>query len=680
MRIDTKKQYVLFVTIAAVCVVAEAAGLVFAFGPAISLVRPGAGIALAAVLIFGYRALPGIAAGTFIAYCLILQSLGETLSLRVVDTVLASMGLAGAEALEAATALWLLRIVDFRRNLQSVADVVKFVGFAAVISTWIGAVLGTFTLYMAGVVSEDLLARAFLAWWFGNAIAALAIAPFLLTWQDRCLGRRRRWEAVCVGTLLVVACQIAFGEWSGINQTSYPLAFLPFPLVMWAALRFRGFGAAVASAFTTIAGVFSILRTQQLLDWESAFVPTLIQYAFSGSICVTALLIAATQSERRRAEERRRARDSQFRSLLSAIPDALFVFDAEGHYRQIFTADTDLIVDQPENLLGKRLHEAIPKKPADLVLRIIDQVITSGQPVDTNYPLTIQGVSKRFSARVVPYGDADDPLVLWVARDISDLHHTQSKLKADEALMRNLLQLQEDERKLLSYELHDGLVQYMVGAHMALEGVFGGLHPDQRKSRESLTWSRDLIRQSIDEARNLISELRPLIIDESGIVESIGYLINDQLGTQFKVRFIPLVEGGRLPPLLEATVFRIVQELFCNIRKHSQAKRVEIKIVQTSRSLEMMIEDDGFGFDVEDSTIARFGIDSIRKRVDLFGGKSSIQSIPGKGTRVNVTLPFELPTSIEPIQVTPSSMTNSIEHPAEGAPPTPPSSSETPHR
>lgn len=647
-----KNYWLLLLGVVGVYVAAETMGLVFAFRPAISFVRPAAGIALAVVLLFGSRALPGILVGAFIAHGLILQSLAETLELGLFEVLSAAVGLAIAESVEAGTALWMLQRVGFRRSLQAVSDVVKFVIFAALASTLVGAIIGTSTLFLAGVVERELLGRLLISWWFGNAIAAVAITPFLLTWKDRKLKDEQQWEAFCLSLLLILACQIAFGKWPNSNQTSYPLAFLPFPLVMWAALRFRGFGAAVASAFTTIAGVFTVLRTQGLFDLESAFEPVLIQYAFSGSICVTALLISANQAERRRAEQERLRRESEFRSLLSAIPDALLVFDADGRYRQVFTANRDLIVDSPEKLVGKRMHDVLSESATDIGMQVIKKVLETGEPVDTNYPITIDGVLKRFSARVVPYGTAADPLVLWVARDISVLHQTQIKHRADEALLRNLLELQEDERKLLSYELHDGLVQYMVAAHMTLEAVARNLTPDQESSQESLKWSRELIHKSIDEARALISELRPMIIDESGIVESIGYLINELLGPDYNVQFIPMVNNERLPPLLEGTVFRIVQELLSNIREHSKAKNVKIQLVQNSSTLQMTIEDDGVGFDMEDKTKSRLGVEQVTKRVDLFGGQSKIVSAPDCGTRIDVVLPFELPTDAQSEVVT----------------------------
>ena len=660
-----QNRWLLIICVVAVYVAtALATEAIFAFQPAASIVRPPAGIALAAVLLFGYQALPAITIGAFLAHWIILQHVG------------AALGLGVAETLQAGFAFWILQQAGFDSRLQRVRDVVTYVVFAAILSNFLGAIIGPTTQCLTGVIDGDLLAKASIAWWFGNAIAVLTITPLLLTWPLRRLDRNQYGEALILSVLLVLACQIAFGRWLGLNETSYPLAFVPFPFVMWAALRFGVFGSSVAIVFTTIAGVFGVLQASEPIS-ESAFQPILIQYAFSGAICVTALLAAAAQSERRRADRKRQQRDREFRSLLSAIPDALIVFDAQGQYRHVFTANQDLLIDKRENMIGKSLQEVLPSEPAEIGMKIIRQVLESRELTSISYSLDIRGQTRRFSARAVPYGVPSDPCVLWVARDVTDLHHTQSELQASEKLMRNLLELQEEERKVLAYNIHDGLVQYMVGAQMSLDGISLNLTAEQASTVEkNLAWCRELIGNSIDEARQLISELRPLIIDESGIVEAIGYLINDQLRDDVEIRFVPTIDDDRLPPLLKATVFRIVQEALSNVRKHSGAKHVQITLLQDAEHLNLTIEDDGTGFDLEDPSRNRFGVESIIKRAALFGGQAAFETAPGNGTKVDVILPLHLPTEDDATEVTAAATPSANIHNPDNSEPRPSSTSE----
>ena len=629
-------QLLLIFGVVTIYVFAAVTGLAFAFLPGVSVVRPPAGIALAAVLIFGLRALPGITLGALIAHGLTLQSL------------VAGVGMATTETIEAASAWWLLHWIGFDSRLQRIRDVAAFVILGAFVCTFVGASLGAGMLLASGLIATGQLLVSQIGWWFGDVIAALAITPTLLTWNTARSEKGRWWEAGLLAFLLILACQIAFGNWLKFNEVSYPLAFVPFPLVMWAALRFQVFGAAVASAFTTIAGVFSILQTQAPLDWQSAYEPLLIQYAFSGAICVTALLTAAAHVERRRAEAAQRHGEDQFRSVLTAIPDLLLVLDNEGRYRQIFTANQNLLIDDAASLLGKTLAEVLPAAEAAFGMQTIERVVRTRQLAETEYALHVGGENRWFSARVVPYGTQDDPCVLWVARDLSELHHAQARLQANEQLLRKLLHLQEQERKLLAYEIHDGLVQYMVGAQMSLEGIRRDLKPENEETIQNMNWSRELITKSIGEARNLISELRPPIIDESGIIEAIRYLIDEVTSkSKVRVRFLPITEFDRLPPLLEGNVFRIVQEALTNVCRHSQASEVEIKLFHDASTLQIKIHDNGIGFDLEDIEGNQFGVEGIIKRAQLFGGRAEIESAPGGGTKIDVVLPLELPTSDE---------------------------------
>jgi signal transduction histidine kinase len=350
---------------------------------------------------------------------------------------------------------------------------------------------------------------------------------------------------------------------------------------------------------------------------------------------------------------------------LTAIPDLLLVLDSEGRYRQIFTSNQDLLIDDAANLLGKTLADVMPPEEATPGMTTITQVIRTRQLAETEYGLWVGNERRWFSARVVPYGTEEDPCVLWVARDISELHHAQARLLANEQLLRKLLHLQEQERKLVAYEIHDGLVQYMVGAQMSLDGIRRRLQSENKEILQNIEWSRDLIGKSIDEARHLISELRPLIIDELGIIEAIRYLIDEMSGkSDIHVQFLPIIEFDRLPPLLEGNVFRIVQEALANVRHHSQASDVQIKLFQDAATLQIQIQDNGIGFDPENIEENRFGVEGIIKRAQLFGGRAEFHSSPGNGTKIDVVLPLELPTADEMTDDTMSSSVAPVEPPS----------------
>ena len=131
-----------------------------------------------------------------------------------------------------------------------------------------------------------------------------------------------------------------------------------------------------------------------------------------------------------------------------------------------------------------------------------------------------------------------------------------------------------------------------------------------------------------------------MIIDEEGIVEAINYLIaKEQTETELRFKFEHDIQFKRLDPLLESTMFRIVQEAVANAKRHSQSKSIEIRLTEENGVLLLEIQDQGVGFDPKQVSDEHFGISGIYERARLFGGQSIVDSQPGKGTRISVQLP-----------------------------------------
>ena len=364
---------------------------------------------------------------------------------------------------------------------------------------------------------------------------------------------------------------------------------------------------------------------------------------FATAITLTALVTAAAVAERKRSEQGRRRSERQLNAIFDALPDALFVLDRGGHYRQVFTGQKELLVAPPESLIGRHVSDSMSPEESSMASATIREVVETGQPVDCEYCLTLADDKKWFSGRVVPFGPPEERGVLWAARDISDLIYARQRLMSDEQLMRNLLRLQEEDRKLLSYEIHDGLVQYLVGSQMTLDAVSDGRNTSQPEVIEQLRWCRDLVAKSIVEARRMISDLRPMIIDEQGIVLAIQFLVDEHVSDDIDLQFHHGVQFDRLSSLLEGTMFRIVQEALTNIRRHSQATRATIGLVQSGEFVQLEIEDNGIGFDPETIAPHRFGVGGIVRRAELFGGSAQIDTGPGQGTRILVRLPMDVP-------------------------------------
>jgi signal transduction histidine kinase len=213
-------------------------------------------------------------------------------------------------------------------------------------------------------------------------------------------------------------------------------------------------------------------------------------------------------------------------------------------------------------------------------------------------------------------------------------------LQEKQRFLRQLLNAHERDRQLVAYEIHDTFVQDVIGALMFVDAFQAKKFTADDPDWEEFARARKLLRKAIDEARRMISGLRPPIIDEQGIVAAIEYLVSELTTRGQKIRFRHSMRAKRLPPLLEATIFRIVQEALKNLERHSGSDYGEIELTQEDRTIRLVVSDFGVGFDPENVAEGHFGMQSIQERTRLMGGTATIRSAPGEGADVIVELPF----------------------------------------
>ena len=157
-----------------------------------------------------------------------------------------------------------------------------------------------------------------------------------------------------------------------------------------------------------------------------------------------------------------------------------------------------------------------------------------------------------------------------------------------------------------------------------------------------------MLQQAHFEVRRLVAGLRSPILDESGVVEAIAYLVHEEgRDNEPKIDFHNRVEFDRLDPTMENAIYRIAQEGLTNARKYSKSEKIRVSLVQRGKRIRIEIRDWGVGFNPEAVPQNHFGLEGVRQRAKLLGGKYSIRSTMGEGTRVTVDLPVVLPDEKE---------------------------------
>jgi signal transduction histidine kinase len=237
-------------------------------------------------------------------------------------------------------------------------------------------------------------------------------------------------------------------------------------------------------------------------------------------------------------------------------------------------------------------------------------------------------------------------------RLVEDLRHKLDEITALETELeeshRHLAMGREEERKRLSRELHDGIVQELITLYRAME-EWNGMHLSEIEVK--LKGARKQLLQLTNEVRRICAGLRPAALDVSGLADAIRSEA-EGFASRTGIEANIAVEGdeeAELPEEIEITLFRALQEALRNVEKHARANRVDIalKLPPLSEAVLLVVKDDGEGF-VTPSRLGKFieeghfGLLSIRERVRLAGGIFSISSKPGCGTSFEVRMPFSL--------------------------------------
>ncbi|WP_242352490.1 MULTISPECIES: sensor histidine kinase [Anaeromyxobacter] len=228
-------------------------------------------------------------------------------------------------------------------------------------------------------------------------------------------------------------------------------------------------------------------------------------------------------------------------------------------------------------------------------------------------------------------------------RELNDALGQVRERDADRGqLLSKVITAQEDERKRIARELHDETTQSLAVLAMGLEAAQDAMRAGKTPRLDEV---KAVAVRTLEDVHRLILDLRPSVLDDLGLFSAIRWYAERSLetrGISVRCEFGEL--DRRLPPELETALFRMCQETMSNVARHAQATAVLVQVGVEGDQLQIEIEDDGRGFDVEAAARREgrrpWGLLGIRERAEILGGSARIDSAPGKGTRVQVRVPL----------------------------------------
>ena len=350
-------------------------------------------------------------------------------------------------------------------------------------------------------------------------------------------------------------------------------------------------------------------------------------------------------TERKRAEEAIRKSEERFRSYFEQGLMGMAVTSLEKQWLEINDRFCEILGYSREELLQKKftdfLHPDDAKRSIEQFNKLnageIDYYTADRRFVRKDGSLVYATVFVRCFR--TEEGKVDHFLAL--VEDITERKKTQEALQKEHRTLKHLLQSSDHERQFIAYEIHDGLAQQLAGAIMQFQTYTHLKDLKPKEASNAFDAGLTMLHQGHFEARRLINGVRPPVLDESGVVEAIAHLIHEESRRKGpKIEFHSRVDFDRLALILENAIYRIIQEGLANACKHSKSETVQVSLIQRNEFVRIEIRDQGVGFAPDKVNENCYGLEGIRERTRLLGGKSSIQSILGKGTHIKVELPL----------------------------------------
>ena len=349
-------------------------------------------------------------------------------------------------------------------------------------------------------------------------------------------------------------------------------------------------------------------------------------------------------TDRKTAEEKLKVSEETYRLLIENVNESIVVAQ-DGVLKFVNPKAVQLIGYSKEEILSRPFIEFVQPDDREVVAANYAKRM-KGEEVPGNYSfrvVTKGGVIKWLELSAVLFTWEGRPATLNFLSDITERKKVEKELKKSHEQIRNfakrLAEAEEIERQKIARELHDQVGQNLtaLGINLSiLRNQLSGTLTGQTDAR--LNDSMGILAETAKRIRDVMSDLRPSVLDDYGLMAAIRWL-SERIATRTGLTIS--VEGQDtkvdFPSETEITLFRIAQELLTNITKHAKATEVSIRLENTDGKVQFVISDNGVGFDptaLDQTGESRWGLLNVRERTDAIDGILTIASRPGQGTRV----------------------------------------------
>ncbi|MGJ8650043.1 MAG: ATP-binding protein [Opitutaceae bacterium] len=404
------------------------------FGGHVNQVAPVFGVALALLLVLGYRYLPAIFVGALIP-----SAFAEANFLVILSTPLAAVT-------TAVCGHAMLRRLKVRIDLESVRDALCVIGFGILLASLLGVVLQSILLCFG---DSDILWKDFealiLSNWISAAVGAIIITPFILVWSNPTASKlysNQVFEILVWFFTLITFGAITFQNWAPTDVLFYPMELAIFPIMAWASIRFGLKGASAGVLVLAMIAAWELLLVLTGHGRSISQSPANV-WVFVGIISITSICLAAVMTQLRKREAEVTENENRLSAFTDALPDIAFVITSEGLIEHIFAGNTRVErnhrIFNSQNVSGKYLNDLFDEELAADFSRTIRAAIDSN--VVTNFEYAMQSVDTgehHFEARVSPMAATGGEVerVVWVAYDITSRKKIEAGVRQRDRVLK----------------------------------------------------------------------------------------------------------------------------------------------------------------------------------------------------------------------------------------------------